>query len=163
MTCYSHTLYTHTTHSHTHSTDPSCTLSRRLIQHWRNCQCSHCPICLPLKQFSHHPYLIPPPLPYAHLQPPLPPTMGGSRFASHRSLFSSVLPRFPMSPVIRLTPAAIRAPASPPHPPPPPPPPLAESELGGYDCKFANDPPNALVCLVCRVVAKDPQQVIHTL
>ena len=33
-----------------------------------------------------------------------------------------------------------------------------DQNIGGYDCKFVVDPPDALKCLICLSVTKDPQQ-----
>ena len=30
---------------------------------------------------------------------------------------------------------------------------------GGHDCRFVSEPPDALNCLICMNVAKDPQQM----
>ena len=30
----------------------------------------------------------------------------------------------------------------------------------GYDCKFVDPTPDALVCLICTFVARDPQQTV---
>ena len=32
-------------------------------------------------------------------------------------------------------------------------------KLGGYDLNFVEDPPDDLICLICTLMAKDPQQV----
>ncbi len=32
-------------------------------------------------------------------------------------------------------------------------------EFGGYDLQFMSEPPDALMCLICTLVAKDPQQM----
>ena len=32
-------------------------------------------------------------------------------------------------------------------------------KLGGHDLEFVNEPPDALVCLICTLVARDPHQM----
>ena len=33
------------------------------------------------------------------------------------------------------------------------------NDLGGYDCDFLEPPPDALLCLICTFVAREPMQM----
>ena len=37
---------------------------------------------------------------------------------------------------------------------------MASGDLKGYDCDFVDPVPNSLVCLICTLVARAPQQMV---
>ena len=37
---------------------------------------------------------------------------------------------------------------------------MASGDLKGYDCDFVDPVPTSLVCLICRLIARAPQQMV---
>ena len=40
---------------------------------------------------------------------------------------------------------------------------MANEEIGGYSFNFTESPPDEYVCLICHLVARDPQQLHCTM